>query len=497
MAGQSDYRSPVAAVREPPQREVAQGLSQARMVREPPPLTVESVRAHVVGIDQQVPLLDGTWRTYINLDNAASTPALRPVYDRVNSFMPWYSSVHRGAGFKSQLSTWAYEQAHEDLLRFVGAKPEEHVAALGRNSTEAINKLARRFPLDEGDVVLCSLMEHHSNDLPWRGRAQMQRIGITPEGTLDEDHLDHLLRRYAGRVRLVAVSGASNVTGYVNPIYRIAHKAHEVGAQLLVDGAQLVPHRRIDMGRLDDTAHIDYLAISGHKMYAPYGSGALIGRRDLFLQGDPDLVGGGAISLVTLSDVAWAPLPDKEEAGSPNVIGAVALGEAVRCLERMGMDAVAEHEAELTGHALERLQQIDGLELYGDTNPGCCPVRVGVISFNVRGMDHALVAAILAHEAGIGVRSGCFCAQPYLFALLKVPPQQIADLRRDVAQGDFRHMPGMVRLSFGCYNTIDEVDAMADALARLVRGEYRGRYVQAPDGRFHPEGYTVDWSRYF
>ncbi len=460
-------------------------------------LDIRSVRSQVVGIDRQVPLLDGSWRSYINLDNAASTPALQPVFDRVNAFMPWYSSVHRGDGFKSQLSTWAYEEARERILRFVGADPEEHVAALCRNSTEAINKLARRFPLEEGDVVLCSLMEHHSNDLPWRGRARVCRVAVTEEGMLDEDHLEHLLRRYAGRVRLVAISGASNVTGYVNPIYRIAQRAHEVGAQVLVDGAQLVPHRKVDMGRLDDPAHIDYLAISGHKMYAPYGAGALIGRRDLFQQGDPDLVGGGAISLVTVNDVTWAPLPHKEEAGSPNVVGAVAMGEAARCLEEMGMDAVAEHEAQLTRHALLRLQQIDGVQLYGDSDPRCCPLRVGVISFGMRGLEHNLVAAILSYEAGIGVRSGCFCAQPYIFSLLRVPPEEIAQLRGEARQGDLRRMPGLVRLSLGCYNTTAEIDAAAEALERIAYGEVRGRYVQERDGSFRPEGLQIDWGRYF
>lgn len=472
------------------------------MVGEPsrtlrPSLSIATVRSQVVGIDQQVPLLDGNWRTYINLDNAASTPALQPVADRVNALMPWYSSVHRGTGFKSELSTWAYEQAHEAVLRFVGADPGEHVAILCRNSTEAINRLARRYPLGEGDIVLCSLMEHHSNDLPWRGRAQIYRVGITAEGALDEDHLEHLLRRFAGRVRLVAISGASNVTGYVNPIYRIAQRAHEVGAEVLVDGAQLVPHRRVEMGRLDDPAHLDYLAISGHKMYAPYGTGALIGRRDLFREGEPDLVGGGAIALVTTSDVAWAPLPDKEEAGTPNVAGAVALAEAARCLSEIGMDAVAEHECALTVRALERLGAIDGLTLYGDTNPACSPIRLGVISCTAQRMNHAKVAAILGYEAGIGVRSGCFCAQPYIFALLNVGAEEVARLRTDAAGFDYRHMPGMVRLSIGCYNTEQEIDLVAGALERIVRGDYRGRYAQLPDGRYHPEGYQVEWSRYF
>ncbi len=460
------------------------------------PLSVASVRSQIVGIDQQVPLLDGTLRPYINLDNAASTPALQPVFDRVAAFLPWYSSVHRGIGFKSQLSSWAYEEAHEAALRFVGADPEEHVAIFGRNTTEAVNKLARRFHFEPGDVILLSVMEHHSNDLPWRGKAEMRRIAVTPEGALDEDHLDHLLRRYARRVRLLVISGASNVTGYVNPIYRLAQKVHEAGGQILVDAAQLAPHRKVIMGRLDDPAHLDYLALSGHKMYAPFGVGALIGRRDTFLEGEPELVGGGAISLVTVSKVEWAPLPDKEEAGSPNVVGAVALAEAMRCLEEIGLDAIAEHESELTAHALKRLREIEPLTLFGDRDSECCAGRVGVMSFTVRGVDHYKVAAILSYEAGIGVRNGCFCAQPYVFTLLKQTPQQIAELEATAGRGEQGPIPGLVRLSFGCYNRPEEIDAAADALEQIARGEHRGRYMRRPDGRYEPEGYQVDWRRY-
>ena len=460
-------------------------------------LSIETVRSQVVGIDRQVPLLDGSLCPYINFDNAASTPALQPVVDRVNAFLPWYASVHRGAGFKSQLSTRAYERARERTLRFVGADEREHVVIFGRHTTEAINRLARRFHLAAGDVIITSLMEHHSNDLPWRGRAEVYRAGLNHDGTLDEEHLDHLLRRFAGRVRLVAISGASNVTGCVNPIYRLARKAHEVGAQILVDGAQLVPHRKIEMGRLDDPAHIDYLAFSAHKMYAPFGTGALVGRRDAFEEGAPDLVGGGAIALVTPRSVVWAPPPEKEEAGSPNVVGAVALGEAVRCLEEIGMDAIAEHEAQLTAHALERLRGIDGLTLYGSCDPEACPSRVGVISLSVRGLSHYRVAAILNYEAGVAVRSGCFCAMPYLFNLLGLTAQQIAELQGVAERGEYGRMPGLVRLSFGCYNTQEEVDVAAEALTRIARGEYRGRYVQAADGTCHPEGYQVDLDRYF
>ncbi|MGQ9681639.1 MAG: aminotransferase class V-fold PLP-dependent enzyme [Anaerolineae bacterium] len=460
-------------------------------------LDIATVRAQVVGIDHQVPLLDGSMRPYINLDNAASTPALRPVLETVNAFMPWYSSVHRGTGFKSQLSTWAYEEAHRAVLRFLSADPQEHVAIFGRHTTEAINKLARRVPLQTSDVVLLSMMEHHSNDLPWRGRAQIQRIRTLPNGALDEEHLDHLLRRFAGRVKLLVISGASNVTGYVNPIYRLAQKAHEVGAQIVVDAAQLAPHRRIVMGRLDDPAHLDYVALSGHKLYAPFGTGVLVGRRDTFELGDPDLVGGGAISLVTLDRVQWAPLPDKEEAGTPNVVGAVALARALACLEDIGLDRIAEHDADLTARALQRLQAIDGLTLYGDRDASCCPLRVGVISLTVRGVDDHKVAAILSHEAGIGVRNGCFCAQPYLFSLLGLRREQIAELEGAAARGEYARFPGLVRLSFGCYNTRTEIDAAAEALEMVASGRSQGRYVQGPDGRYQPEGLAPDYAAYF
>jgi cysteine desulfurase / selenocysteine lyase len=459
-------------------------------------LTIGNVRSHIVGIGSQVPLLDGRECSYINLDNAASTPAFDRVARRVSDFLPWYASVHRGTGFKSQLSTHAYERAHERVLRFLGADPSEHVVIFGKNTTEAVNKLARRFPLQPGDVVLCSLMEHHSNDLPWRGQAEVQRVGVTPEGALDEERLEHLLRRFAGRVRLLAVSGASNVTGYINPIYRLAQKAHEVGALILVDAAQLAAHRKIEMGRLDDPAHIDFMVLSAHKMYAPYGTGALVGRRDLFQQGAPDMVGGGTVSLVTTQDVVWGPLPDKEEAGSPNVLGAVALDEALGCLEEIGLDAIAAHEAELTVHTLERLRDVPGITIYGDCDSVHCPTRVGVVSFTLANMDDHKVAAILSHEAGVGVRNGCFCAMPYLWNLLRLSTAEILRLQQLAATGDHRGVPGLVRISLGCYNTREEIDIAAGALAKIARDQYQGRYVQGMDGHYHPEGYHVDWGRY-
>ena len=201
----------------------------------------------IVGLDEQLPLLDGRLARYINLDNAASTPPLKDVVDAVERFLPYYSNVHRGCGFKSRVSTAAYDDAHETIARFVGADTTTNTVIFGKNTTEAINKLAFRYPLDGRSIVLSTVMEHHSNDLPWRGRAEVIRAKVTSDGRLDEDDVDRLLEAYGSRIALVTISGASNVTGYVQPVHRVARKAHAAGARILVDAAQLAPHRQIDV----------------------------------------------------------------------------------------------------------------------------------------------------------------------------------------------------------------------------------------------------------
>jgi selenocysteine lyase/cysteine desulfurase len=436
-------------------------------------------RDRILGLDERVPLLDGRRVPYVNLDNAASTPPLRDVMEAVQRFLPFYASVHRGSGYKSRLSTAAYDEAHRTVARFVGADPDTAAVVFGKNTTEAINKLAHRYPLPDGAVVVTTLMEHHSNDLPWRGRAQVVRAGLLPDGRLDEEHLDFLLARHAGRVALLTVSGASNVTGFVQPVHRLARKAHAVGARILVDAAQWAPHRAIDVRHPDDPEHLDYVALSAHKLYAPFGTGALVGRSDVFLQGAPEYRGGGTVDRVWLDDVEWAGLPDREEAGSPNVVGAVALAAAAAALMGTGLDALSRHEQALTAYALERLASVPGLRLYGEADPSRVADRVGVIPFNLDGVPHGLVAAVLGYEAGIGVRHGCFCAQAYVAHLLGLPE---AVRRRSPDE-----KPGLVRVSFGAYNTREDVDALLDGLLRIRRGGYRGRYRRGPDGEYAPE----------
>jgi selenocysteine lyase/cysteine desulfurase len=447
------------------------------------------MRDLIIGGHTLVPTLDGTLRPYINLDNAASTPIAVPVKHTVDRFLEWYSAVHRGSGFKSQVATEAYEQARHIVARFVGADLSERTLIFMRNTTEAINRCAARIPFEQDDVILTSLMEHHSNLLPWRKRGiHVQHLSVDEHGAPVLADLQAHLKTYAGRVRLVAISGGSNVTGIVPDIYEVARIVHAAGAMLLVDAAQLAPHRPIHMGRLGEPDSIDFLAMSAHKMYAPLGCGALIGPRHVFEMGTPELVGGGTVLFVSEEDEIFNEPPDREEAGSPNVVGAIAMAAAARFLsDELGWEWLVAHERDLTSYALKRLNQIPGLVVYGPRDPALPADRLGVICFNLQDRDHRLVAAILSHEHAIGTRTGCFCAHPYLIRLFGISSEQVRQLRSQISCGDKRNMPGAVRISFGFYNSRQDVDAAMEALWDIHAGRWRGHYRQdRRTGEYHP-----------
>jgi cysteine desulfurase / selenocysteine lyase len=448
---------------------------------------VETLRSAVVGLDAPLPRPHAPPAPAVNLDNAATTPPLRAVHAAVERLLAGYASVHRGAGLRSQATSAAYEEARAIVGRFVGARPGQHQVVFTRNSTEALNLLARRIELHPGQVILSTELEHHANDLPWRAVAPVRHIRVHDDGGLDLDHAEALLRQHAGRVRLLAVSGGSNVTGHLPPIHELARMAHAAGAEIAVDAAQLAAHRPLDLGDLDDPAHLDYVAISGHKLYAPYGGGALIGRADTFRRGAPLLVGGGAVREVTGREVEWADGPAREEAGTPNVVGAVALAAACLELERLGLDAIAAHEAELTAYALDQLARVPGLWLYGDPDPATAATRLGVIPVCLERYDPHLVAAMLSYEAGVAVRSGSFCARPYVRRLLA----------REVVGCD-PAQDGLVRASLGIYTTSEEVDALVAALRSIAAGDFDGFYERDQEqGHYRPVGWEHATSSIF
>jgi selenocysteine lyase/cysteine desulfurase len=476
------------------------GVASNRLALHQPPLPTDRATPRLAAASEAewLPLLNGQRVPYLNLDNAASTTPLPAVWNALEQFLPYYSSVHRGSGFKSRLSTAAYEEAHRIVGEFVGADLATNTVIFGKNTTEAINHLAQRLPLQAHDVVVTTMLEHHSNDLPWRARAHVVHVRATPEGRLDEEDFDRRLAQYADRIALVAVTGASNVTGFAPPIHRLAAKAHAAGAKILVDAAQLAPHRPIDMKPDDDPEHLDFVALSAHKMYAPFGTGALIGPKELFLQSPPAYRGGGTVDIVTLDRVYWTDLPDREEAGSPNVIGAVALAAAAQELMKIGMETIAAQEKRLTAYALRELQRVPGIKLYGEGDWRRVDERTGVIPFNVGNIPHGLVAAILGYEGGIGVRNGCFCAHPYVVHLLGLDAQEQAIWRQAILDGDKSQMPGMVRISLGHTNSQSDIDRLVAMLKRIACGEYEGRYrVERKSGNYAPEGYRDQFAGYF
>lgn len=421
------------------------------------------MRDQVVGLDTTVKLANGNQKTTINLDNAATTPPFRSVLNAVNDFAPWYGTVHRGGGYKSDLTTRLYEEARCKVADFVGADFNEQVVIFVKNTTEAINKLAYRLAQGAGrkNIVISSVMEHHSNDLPWRGKFHVLRAEVDEAGRLRLDDLESKLRHSRGKVRLVTVTGASNVTGHVNPVYQIARLAHRYGAEIMVDGAQMVPHMPISMSA-PGVEPLDYLAFSGHKMYAPFGCGVLIGPRRTFEAGHSELVGGGTVELVSCKNVRWAGVPERDEAGTPNIMGVVALTEAVRVLTQLNMRKIMIEEQKLAAYARSRLSKIPRIKMYGDQLNH--DNKVGIISFNIEGVPHEEAAAFLADYYGIAVRSGCFCAQPYIQRLLCVSTREV---ERSFTSPSLPHR-GMVRVSFGLYNTKEEVDTLVDAVNELT-----------------------------
>ncbi|MBI4553062.1 MAG: cysteine desulfurase [Candidatus Latescibacteria bacterium] len=376
----------------------------------------------------------------VYLDNAATSQKPLSVIETLSDYYRRYNAnVHRGIHALSEEATRRYEDARLKVTRFINAPTEKSVIFV-RNTTEGINLVAygwgRKY-VRQGDEILLSEMEHHSNLVPWQilaqeVGAQLKFIGIHEDGTL---RLEDLNRLITDRTKLVAVTQMSNVLGTINPVAEIAAAAHRKGALMLVDGAQSVPHMPVDVQQLD----CDFLAFSGHKMLGPTGIGVLYGRKGILEEMNPFLGGGEMISEVQYERSTWASLPHKFEAGTPNIAHAIGLGAAIDYLSDVGMDGVREHEVELTRYTIEHLRQIDGLTIYG-----AAPDRGGAVSFNLPDIHPHDLSTILDRE-GIAIRAGHHCAQP-LVRRLGTPFFATA------------------RASLYLYNTTEEIDLLVEAL---------------------------------
>lgn len=400
---------------------------------------------NVEDIRQDFPILqrDVYGRPLVYLDNAATTQKPRSVVEAIsNEYFSTNANVHRGVHFLSQKATDLHEAARERVRQFINARSTAEVL-FTRGTTESLNLVASSFGeafLKEGDEVIVSVMEHHSDIVPWqllreRKGIVIRVIPMDDSGRLD---LEAYERLFSERTRLVCVAHVSNVLGTVNPVKQMAATAHAHGAYMLVDGAQSIPHFKVDVQDLD----CDFLTFSGHKIYGPTGIGVLYGRESLLEKMPPYQGGGEMIARVTFEHTTYERLPYKFEAGTPDYVGTHALAAAIDYVETLGMDEIAAHERRLTQYAMERLGAIKDMHLYGTT-----PDKDAVVAFNV-GNIHPLDLGTLLDRLGIAIRTGHHCAQPLM--------QRCG-------------VEGMARASFALYNTLDEIDRLAEGIERVSK----------------------------
>ncbi len=441
---------------------------------------------------------DGKSLPMTYLDSTASTQQsgiARTTIDRLP-----YANTHSANYPSAEVMTYAYEQAHEAVLAFVGANPKTHrTVFLGSGATTAINRVARNLFMnpstDRRGTVLFSEMEHHANMLPWKKYAPNTiAVEVNPKtGTLSVDAVKAQLNWRRESVRLVAITLVSNVTGIVNNVAEIARIAHERGIEVLVDAAQgLVHHWGINMQAMG----IDYLVASGHKAYVRRSPGVLVMPRNASPQ-NPDEMGGGIVKFVRLD--AYKLAEDREEAGTPNSLGAIGLAANLEALQKIGMQNVWDHELELTRRLLAGLAVFPEVTIYGDTNLART-LRAGVVSFNVENLYHAVVSKALADYFNMPTRNGCFCAQPYVTRLLGVTAEQQAIFEKAVDDGDSSNTPGMVRASLGIYTSAEDIDRSLAVMAWIIKNRKRIReeyYVDSHGSALRRDGWrSIDPKNY-
>ena len=404
----------------------------------PVPLDVDSVRRDFPILSRQIHGLP-----LVYLDSASSSQKPLAVIEAMQHYYATnHANIHRGVYVLSEEATLAYEQAHDKVARFINAEFAEVVFT--KNTTEALNLVAYAWGLhnlQEGDEVVLSQLEHHSNIVPWQQLARhtgatVRYIRIDSQGHLDMEHAASLI---GPRTKIVSVTQVSNVLGTINPVSELGQMAHAHGALLCVDGAQSIPHMAVDVRALD----CDFFAFSGHKMLGPTGIGGLYGKRALLESMEPFLFGGDMISEVTFEGASWNELPWKFEAGTPPIAQGVGLGVAVEYLQKLGMQAIHAHEKALVSYALEQMQHVQDLEYYGPQTAE----RGGVVSFNLPGIHPHDMASIL-DQHGVAIRGGHHCAMPLMRVL---------------------GVNGTCRASFYVYNTTDEIDILIEAIGEARR----------------------------
>lgn len=415
-----------------------------------------------IGVDNPVQLANGNIAIPIGFDNGATTPSFKSSYRELCRGLITYGAVARGTGQKSEITTQKYEDARQIILDFFNVGSDSsYTAIFAKTTTECMNLLANGLIKNKDDKILTTRMEHHANDLPWRYNATVEYVDVDKMGRISVDSIENKLKDNNGTIKYVTVTGASNVTGYVNPIHEIAKICHKYNAKIIVDGAQLVAHKEINMKGQNPEEEIDFLVFSSHKIYAPYGTGVIVGRIEDLSNVTPFLKGGACVNAVTDYDVIWDEPPALHEAGSPNSLGAMATARSLQQLKQIGFDNIYEHEMMLKEFLITEMKKIDRVILYGDNEN--IDDRLGIIVFNIDGENYKTIGKKFADEMAIALRPGKFCAHPYVNRLMGVSDET-------ACYNAYNNKPtnGMLRISLGLYNTIEEAKAFIAYTKYLV-----------------------------
>ncbi|MBW4671275.1 MAG: aminotransferase class V-fold PLP-dependent enzyme [Cyanomargarita calcarea GSE-NOS-MK-12-04C] len=422
----------------------------------------------------------GKYIKYVNLDNGATTTPFAPVKGYVDSMLDTYGSVHRGSGQKSIITTQEYDSSRDIIRDFVGSSANNYVI-FSKNTTEAINGAATLWAKRPGKILVSDI-EHSSNLLPWVTQDQVIQYRTKANGSVDLVEIENILSSHRNlpeteQIKLVTITGASTITGYRPPIYDIAALAHRYNAKMFADVCQLIQHEKVDMRPDDDPTHLDFVAFSGHKMYAPYGTGVMVGPKEFFDGSYPYQIGGGNLPYITRNlEIKRFYTERAHDPGTPNAMGAIAISKAIEIIEALGRERIAKYEHDLVEYTFTRLGRIPNVRVHisGD-------YIAHVIPFDIDGFDGRLVAEILAQEYGIGVRAGAFCTYEYIRKLKNISDLADEEIAAEVDRGITRNIPTIIRASFAVYNTLEDCDRFLDAISQISRQgveHYRPHYKQ-------------------
>ncbi len=468
---------------------------------------LQKIQNGFIGKDTIYPTVNGSSGPRRYLDSAASTLMMASAFEVAKEFLSHYASTHSKLHYAARGASEAFDWAHQRVLKFVGADENQYSCYFGGSgATAGFNRIATELSSQrpERNIVLVSEMEHHSNDLPHRAHNKVVHIPAMGEGAayggIDIEVVRDLINKHGENINYIAVTGASNVTGALTPIHEIAQLAHSIGAFILVDASQMIAHAPVYMqSDTLDNADIDALIFSGHKIYAPGSPGAVIARTSILSGTSPCELGGGMVTDVYLEKYMMSDvLPDREEAGTPNIVGAITLGAVLDVLMRIGMDTIREKEIPLIDMLWRELSAIDEVNLYGPA-PSDIP-RTGTMTFNIKGFDHGLTAAALNDFHNIQVRNGCFCAHPYVREMLK---RELWEMDIDPnalnAEADIERKRGMARASLGLYTSEDDLLALVEAIKDLIarKDEIHAIYKPVGSNGYEHREYAPDKATIF